>query len=287
MVQSSWGTWFIGEEVEAAEPDGLSIWYLGCNGFILRTATTTVYIDPYFGTGTPPETIRMIPVPMDPADATVCDAVFVTHEHIDHMHPPSYGPLVETLGADLYAPEAAYNEPDYDGDMRTPDDQTHIIAVGDSVTVGDLTVHARGANDPDAIEPVSYVIEHASGTFFHAGDARPGEVFEELAHEFDIDLGVLALGTIGNIYKQEMNEAERTDWYNDENQIIEAANALDLGRLLPSHHDMWKGVGADPKVLCEHARSYAYPQCIETVEIGDRLEIDEPGIIPMSALRSE
>lgn len=286
MIQSDWGTWFINDEVEAAEPDGLSIWYLGCNGFILRTDTTTVYIDPYFGTGTPPNTIRMIPVPMDPTDATVCDAVLVTHEHIDHMHPPSYGPLVESLDADLYAPQAAYDEPDYDGDMRVSDDRKNIIAVDNSVTIGDLTVHVRGANDPDAIEPVSYVIEHASGTFFHAGDSRPADAFEDIAEEFDIDLGALALGTIGNVYKPELDAAETTDWYNDENQIIEAANALNLGRLLPSHYDMWKGVGADPKVLHEHAHSYASPHSIEIVEIGDRLEIDGSGITPIAALRS-
>lgn len=286
MIQSDWETWFINDEVEAAKPDGLSVWYLGCNGFILRTDTTTVYIDPYFGTGTPPNTIRMIPVPMDPADATVCDAVLVTHEHIDHMHPPSYGPLV-SLGADLYAPQAAYDEPDYDGNMRVSDDRKRVIAVDDSFTVGDLTVNVRGANDPDAIEPVSYVIEHASGTLFLAGDSRPADAFEDIAEEFEIDLGVLALGTVGNIYKPELETAETTDWYNDENQVIEAANTLELKRLLPSHYDMWKGVGADPKVLCEHARSYAYPRSIELVEIGDRLEIDEPGIIPMSALRSD
>lgn len=288
MVNSEWGTWFISEEVEAVEPDGLSIWYLGCNGFILRTNTTTVYIDPYFGTGDPPNTIRMIPIPMDPADATECDAVLVTHEHIDHMHPPSYGPLIEN-GADIHAPQAAYDMPDYDGDMLVSDsdEQKHIIEEGDRFTVGDLTVHVRGANDPDAIEPVSFVVEHTSGTFFHAGDSRPAAEFEELPDEFDIDVGVLALGTVGNIYKPESETADVTDWYNNENQVIEAANALSLPRLLPSHHDMWKGVGADPNVLCEHARSYEYPRLIETVEIGDRININEPGIIRPAALRDD
>ncbi|WP_248908481.1 MBL fold metallo-hydrolase [Halocatena marina] len=286
MVQSNWGTWFINDEVEAVDPDGLSIWYLGCNGFILRTKSTTVYIDPYFGSGTAPETIRMLPIPMAPTDATMCDAVLVTHEHIDHMHPPSYGPLVETLEADLYAPKAAYDKPDYDGDMLISDDQKHVIEVGDHVTIGDLTVNVREANDPDAIEPVSYVVEHTSGTFFHAGDSRPADAFKDLAREFDIDLGALALGTVGNVYKLDSNTAETTDWYNDENQIIEAANALGLTRLLPSHYDMWKGVGADPKVLHEHARSYEYPRSIEIVEIGDRLEINKSGVIPPTMFQS-
>ena len=117
---------------------------------------------------------------MNPADATECETVLVTHEHVDHIHPPTYGPLVEDLGADIYAPEATYENPQYDGEVDPPEDRKRVIAVGDTFEISDLTVHVRGANDPDAIEPVSYVIEHDSGTFFHAGDSRPAEAFEDI-----------------------------------------------------------------------------------------------------------
>lgn len=36
-----------------------------------------------------------------------------------------------------------------------------------------MTIYAREANDPDAIDEVAYIIEHESGTFFHGGDSRP------------------------------------------------------------------------------------------------------------------
>jgi len=90
-VHATWGDWFVSEEVEATTPEGLSVWCLGCNGFVLRTETTTVYIDPYFGDGDPLNIVRMVPVPIDPADATLCDAVLVTREHIDHVHAPPTG----------------------------------------------------------------------------------------------------------------------------------------------------------------------------------------------------
>lgn len=288
MGTSTWDDWFVREEVEGTDPkDGVIVWYLGCNGFILRSRTTTLYIDPYFGTGDPPNLIRMIPVPMDPTDATDCDAVLVTHEHIDHMHPPSYEPMITNLDADLYAPSAAYESPDYDGELESPTDHRHEVSEDEPFTVGDFTIHVRGANDPDAIEPVSYVIEHDAGTFFHGGDSRPAAAFETIGAEFDIDVGALAFGSVGTIYEPSVDHGERTRWYMDENQIIETANQLELTRLVPSHHDMWQGVGADPKVLHEHATSFDYPAVVEPPHIGCSFRLEEPGIRRIKELTTE
>ncbi|MFB6299655.1 MAG: MBL fold metallo-hydrolase [Halobacteriales archaeon] len=284
MVHATWDDWFVREEVEGVDPEGMSVWYLGCNGFIIRTPATTVYIDPYFGDGDPPGTTRMIPVPMDAADATRCDGVLITHEHIDHTHPPSYGPLVEDLGATIIAPSAAYERPDYDGGLRAPAANRETVAPGTSVTIGDLAIHVREANDPDAIEPVSYVIEHDAGTLFHGGDTRPAESFAALGREFDIDIGILAVGSVGRIYDETKDEGITTRWYMDENEVVEAANELQFDRLVPSHYDMWKGVGADPKAIHDHARSYPCPQVIEPMQIGDRINVAEPGIVPLTQL---
>ncbi len=70
---------------------------------------------------------------------------------------------------------------------------------------------------------MSYVFEHDAGTFFHGGDARPGE-FESVGERYDIDAGVLAFGTVGMIDDKETGEPTRTQWYNDENMMIEAAS---------------------------------------------------------------
>ena len=287
MVHSTWGDWFVRDEIEATEPQGLSVWYLGCNGYVLRTAETTVYLDPYFGDGSPPRTIRMLPVPMDPADATLCDVVLVTHEHIDHSHPPSDAPLVEGHGADLYAPATSLGAPNYEGDMTVPDDRKRAVEPGDEFVVGDLTIHVRGANDPDAEEPVSYVVEHESGTFFAAGDSRPADAFADIADEFDLDLGVLAFGSVGNIVytEDDPTDARPTEWYNNGDQIATAANQLELDRLVPVHWEIWHGVGADPDAIADHVASYEHPDVVETVRIGDRLAVGEPGVVQLKDIR--
>lgn len=283
MVHATWGDWFVQDEIEGSDPDGVSVWYLGCNAFVLRSPSTTVYIDPYFGEGDPPFVVRMIPVPIDPSAATACDVVFITHEHLDHMHPPSFTPLLE-LGADVYGTKVSLTDPDYDGALPA-ESKRSALEEGDEVTVGDFTVHVRGANDPDANGAVSYVFEHEAGTFFHPGDSRPAEAFQAIGNEFDIDLGTLALGTRGNIFYTDEGKVSPTVWYMNGDQVIEAANALQLDRLLPSHYDMWKGVGADPKGVHDHAASFDYPKVVEVAKIGDRLDLGTPGIQRLQSLR--
>ncbi|MEM4781536.1 MAG: MBL fold metallo-hydrolase [Halalkalicoccus sp.] len=276
MTRSDWGDWLV-REIEESSPDGVAIWYLGCNGFVLKAADeTTLFIDPYLGAGDPPRTVRMIPVPFDPEAVGEADALLVTHEHTDHVHGESQAPILQNTGATMYAPEdslaVAREEEAWHEAWDLDDDQFVAVHEGESHEIGSFTVNVEPANDPDASQPVSYVIEHDAGTFFHGGDARPG-AFEAVGEDYDIDLGVLAFGTVGTIPDSETGEPVRTKWYSDETQIVEAANDLRLDRLLPSHWDMWRGLTADPKNLHHHAKSFEYPRRLKLAEIGDRVDL--------------
>ena len=285
MVSSDWDDWFLKHELELVEPDGLSIWFIGCNGFVLRSPEATIFIDPYFGGSVPPRLLRMAPVPFHPNDVSHCDAIFVTHEHLDHMHPPSYMPIVKNTGAHVYAPEAAWDEVSESHDSTELNGGDHVINPGDSYEIGDLSVHVRPGSDPDAIEEVTFVVQHESGTFFHGGDSRVCESFDEVGSEFDIDLGVLAMGSEGRQYYPDRDElVDRRKVYMDYDEVVEVANSLKLERVAPSHYRMWKGVGANPSVLKHHSSSFEYPRIIEEIEVGDRLEIDSPGVVPPRVL---
>lgn len=274
-IHSDWGEW-LPKAVDAADPDTVACWYLGCNGFVLKSSGgTTVFIDPYLGTGDPPRTVRMVPVPFDPTDVRAADAILATHEHSDHVDGPSQAPILESTGATFYGPAAsveATETQEWRDNWDVAESQLRTVAVGDTVEIGDLTVNVEPANDPDAEDPVAYVVEHSSGTFVHGGDARPG-AFEEVSASYDIDVGALAFGTAGMIPDKETREPTYTKWYNDENQIIEATQELQLDTLVPTHWDMWKGLTADPTVLHNHASSFEHPGDIEIVEIGDRFDI--------------
>lgn len=274
-VDSDWDDWLL-RAVEDADPDGLAIWYLGCNGFIVKSsAGATVFIDPYLGIGDPPRTVRMVPVPFDPSEVQEADAVLGTHEHTDHVHGPSQGPILAATGATYYTTDSGHeviHDENWTKNWSVTDDQLAEVEEGDTIEIEDLTIHVEPANDPDADHPVSFVFEHEAGTFFHGGDARPG-AFESVGETYDIDLGVLAFGAVGMIPDSETGEPQRTKWYSDENMIIEAANELQLDALVPSHWDMWKGMTTEPTVLHNHARSFDYPETLQVVEIGDRIDL--------------
>ncbi|MGM0397719.1 MAG: MBL fold metallo-hydrolase [Halobacteriota archaeon] len=276
-IHSDWGDW-LPEAVADADPDGVAIWYLGCNGFVLKGSMgTTMFVDPYLGTGDPPRTVRMIPVPFDPEDVTATDAILATHEHTDHVHGPTQAPILARTDATFFGPDAsvtkALDDEAWNDAYDVSETQFETVSEGDSFDVGEFVVHVEAANDPDADHPVSYVIEHAAGTFFHGGDTRPTEAFDDVGDRYDIDVAALAFGSVGMIRDKQTRVPKRTRWYNDENQVVEAANAVRAEQLLPTHWDMWKGLTADPTALHEHTRTFEHPRSLAIVEIGDRIDL--------------
>jgi len=276
-VSSDWGDW-LPNAVAAATVDGVSLWYLGCNGMVLKARDgTTVFVDPYFGTGKPPRTTRMIPVPMDPRDVAAADAVFVTHEHSDHVHGPSQAPILADTGATFYGPEDSVSrtvEEGWTDRWQCDPEQFRTVTAGDRLEIGSLTVHVESAHDPLATQPVSYAFEHDAGTFFHGGDTRHDEeILSPIGQRHDIDVGVVAFGSSGLIEDKETGELRYRDWYCDGNEAIAVAEALGIERLVPTHWDMWKGLRAEPTALFHHARTFEHPSDVEVVEIGDRIEL--------------
>ena len=277
MSDSDWGTWLL-DAIAEAEPDTVALWYLGCNGFVLKGCEgTTIWIDPYVGLGDPPRTVRMIPVPFDPADVELAEAVLATHEHTDHVHGPSQAPILANTGAMYYAPDdslsVARDEESWMDRWDVEAGQFAEVSEGDFIEVGEFQIDVVEVFDPDATHPVGYAIEHEAGTVFHGGDTKPSDNFAALGDRYDFDLGILAFGSVGAIPDKQTREPVRTKWYSDENEIVEAACDLQFDRLVPTHWDMWKGLTADPTALYDHVRSFEYPRRLEVVEIGDRIDL--------------
>ena len=275
MIASDWGRWLI-DEIELADPAQLTLWYLGCNGLVLKAADgTTVYIDPYLGTGDPPRTVRMIPVPFDPDTPSVASAVVVTHEHTDHLHGPSQGPIIQETGASLVASSGCIDlamDRGWGDTYSMEPDQFESIEPGDVTAFGDLEMFAYQGTDPDADYDLTYVFEYDGVTVVHPGDGRPSPVLEEIGATHDVDVAVVAVGSVGMIPDKETREPKRTAWYNDPDDCIHVASQLRTNVLIPTHWDMWRGLTTDPRNVDEHRRSFEHPQRVDVLTIGDRYD---------------
>jgi L-ascorbate 6-phosphate lactonase len=214
-------------------------------------------------------------VPFDPAGVSKADAVLATHEHSDHVHGPTQGPILANTDATYYAPSdslAVVETEDWADDYGVEDGQFAEVAVGDSFSVGAFDVSVVEVSDADATEPVGYVVEHDAGTLFHGGDTKPGPALDRVGEAFDVDLAVVAFGTVGLLPDGEGGRS-RTKWYCDENEAVEVANAVESDRLLPSHWDVWRNLTADPTSLHDHIRSFPHPGRLELVEIGSNIQL--------------
>ena len=88
----------------------LALWYIGGAGYIVRTATTTLLVDPFLGPSNPPDWIRNIPPAFAPDEIDALgpiDALLITHEHGDHADPVALAAITAVPGIPVLGTPAA------------------------------------------------------------------------------------------------------------------------------------------------------------------------------------
>jgi L-ascorbate metabolism protein UlaG (beta-lactamase superfamily) len=72
-------------------PTPIPLRLLGQSGCRLSFPGCTVYVDPYLSHSVQaldaPDLVRLVPIPLTPAEVTDADWVLITHDHIDHCDP--------------------------------------------------------------------------------------------------------------------------------------------------------------------------------------------------------
>lgn len=131
-------------------------------GIRVQTETTSLAIDPLYHF---PSKFNVPHEPFYPLDEFgSVDAVLITHHHADHFDP-------EAIAA-YYGKDIPVYFPKESAEMARNTTLTHIneASVGDSYTIGDLTVTATysldGAGDPQ----VAWIVEGGGKKLIHCGD---------------------------------------------------------------------------------------------------------------------
>ncbi|WP_261807227.1 MBL fold metallo-hydrolase [Lapidilactobacillus luobeiensis] len=103
------------------------------------------------------------------------DAIFVTHEHSDHIH--GVGVLARRYGMDVYANEGTWQAMSHKIGKIAPEQQ-HVFELGSTLSLGDLDIESFGVSH-DAAEPQFYQFHHDDHAFAILTDT--GYVSENVA----------------------------------------------------------------------------------------------------------
>lgn len=226
-------------------PGDATMWYIGGAGYIVKTATATIYVDPFCGPSLDETWVRNLPPPFDPLEVGRCDLVLSTHEHADHCDPHVLGPMLERTAALFAGPRTSVEAA---RSVGWPDSRLRALARGDALSVGDVTVTAVRSLDPHAAGCNGYVLAVASGPIvINMGDSL---FFDGLGAElraWSVDLLCVSVAH---------NPPDET-FYMSEVDAVRAARDAGARILMPHHWDLWRWVAMDPGRIGAVAPWYA------------------------------
>ncbi|UCC98149.1 MAG: MBL fold metallo-hydrolase [Phycisphaerales bacterium] len=261
------------------ESGRLRIWWIGQEGFVLKSFSQTIYIDPYLSTyaekitrGKPNEHVRIKPPPMKPQDVTHADIVFCTHDHADHIDPEGI-PIIadKSPRARFVVPECARKTMQGFG---IDDGRIHTVKGDDELRLDDMRIcavpakHEEFDRHPQKGYPyLSYVIDIEGLTVFHAGDTIPytGQVDRLRRHR--IDLAFLPINGRDEFRRKLDFEGNFTC-----DEAVRLALDIDAGLTIPMHYDMFAINTADINefrriaeehnlryLIMDHGGSFCFP----------------------------
>lgn len=249
------------------EPGGLRIWWIGQEGFVLKSAALIIYIDPYLSTyaervtrGKPNEHVRIKPAPMRPEDVHHADIVLCTHDHADHIDPDSIPAIaVRSPQAQFVLPECAR---DTMRGLGIDDNRIHTMKGDDDLSLKEINVHAIPAKHEEFDEHpekgypyLSYVINIDSINIFHAGDTIRYYGQSERLRQYRIDLAFLPINGRDD-FRHGLDFAGNFDC----EEAVRFARDINAGLTIPMHYDMFTINTADinefRRIADEHRLRY-------------------------------
>lgn len=232
-------------EIQAAAPraGSLAAWWLGQSGYVLKSRSGTLVIDPYLSdsltekyAATDRPHVRMTECPIAPADLPGVDLVLASHKHTDHMDRATLGPLLAANPAARLVVPASLLE--HAAALGLPLDRTTGIDAGGAIEQSGFTVRAapsaHEALDTDAAGRhlyLGFVIEAEGLRLYHSGDTLAYDGLVEALGPEPFDALLLPIngrdprrGVAGN-----MNAAEAVD----------LATSIRPRFVVPHHYDMF------------------------------------------------
>lgn len=225
--------------------EGVVIWYLGGPSVAIKTRETLIYLDLYTGPPPEPDLVKAIPEVIDPEAIRRADAALSTHHDPDHCHRPSLECLHRNTSALFMGPKSCcklYREWGFDAK------RVRQISPGESLQVGDITVHALSSKDVFDPDAVTYLLEAAGVKIFDSGDTLYFSEMAEIGRRWELEIALLSFA----------KNPEGEVYYMDEEQVLMAARDLGAKIVIPKHYDLWEQFTADPRPVIERLISQGH-----------------------------
>ncbi len=206
----------------------MKITWIGQSGYILKTSTTKVVLDPYLSdvVNTVAGRPRLVKAPIDPETLTA-DAIICTHNHLDHLDPVA----IDKMDKNLY-----YITTNEGKSVLRDMGKSCVAAItaGHSISVGDITVTAVYAKH--TVEAFGVIVQAEGKTLYFSGDTLFDEkLFEISAYRPDVTF-LCINGLLGNMNAQE---------------ALTVAKAIGAPVNIPNHYGMFASNTADPHTFAD------------------------------------
>ena len=273
----------LAREIRAARvaPGSLRVWWIGQEGFVIKSSRQIVYIDPYLSDycervtrGKPNEHVLITKPPLQPSDVDHADVVLCTHDHADHLDPDGIPVIARSSPrARFVVPRSALDTMLRLGVAR---DRILTLAGNDSLSVGDLEVHAIPAmhetfdRDPEKGFPfLSYVLTLEGKNLFHAGDTIPYEGQAARVAAQRIDVAFLPINGRDDFRHKLSFRGNFTCA-----EAVALAKAVKAGLTVPMHYDKFKINTGDVNEFSRLARQSGIPYRV--MHVGESFLFPEP-----------
>lgn len=242
------------------------MWWLGQAGFLFRTESANVLVDPYlsnslakkYANGEFPHH-RMMPVPVVPERLQEISAVLCTHGHTDHMDPETLSVIAEiSPDADFLVPRALRS---LAVERGVPKNRLLDIDAGETIeSLGGLRVEAVPAAH-ESIEKdangnhkyLGYVFSLEGVRFLHSGDtvAYDGQV--EFLKDSRIDVALLPING-----RDEHRRSRGVPGNMTLEEAVRLADDVEAAFLVCHHWGMFDFNTADPKLVTSWLQERGY-----------------------------
>ncbi len=189
------------EEIDQTVTLSPTLWWLGHSGFVVRFATITFYVDPYFSA--PPGRERLIAAPLDGSEVRHADLILATHAHAGHLDTPVVLRMLQSskrtkLVLPKSAAEAAHAAGIPYNRMTTTDSDLRIEYFKDGLygrVYAIPSVHPTLDHTADGGYPyLGYLIRFGRWTIYHAGDCAMYDGLADRLRPFNVNIALLPCG---------------------------------------------------------------------------------------------